>query len=137
MKIEYLPHTADVEMRVEGNSRKELFEAAIRGMAQVLREDGCTLQETYPLSRRIALQAPDLTCLLIDSLSDILALSFIHKAIFCRAGFIELSENRIVADLYGYEVDGFDEEIKAVTYHGAQVRQSGSTTWETRVIFDI
>lgn len=137
MKIEFLPHTADVEMRVEGNSIEELFAAAIRGMAQVLKEAGCSFTGTYPVNSRIEIQAPDLTCLLIDTLSHILALSFINKAVFCLADFGELSQNRLAADIYGYKVDGFDEEIKAVTYHGAEVLQSGITTWETRVIFDI
>lgn len=137
MKIEFLPHTADVEMRVEGKSIEELFSAAIRGMAQVLREGGCTICDTYPINRKIEIQAPDLTCLLIDTLSDILALSFINKVVFCEAHFTELTRNHLAAGISGYEVDGFDEEIKAVTYHGAQVIQSSDSSWETRVIFDI
>ncbi len=137
MKIELLPHTADVEMRIEGNSLEELFAAAIHGMAQVMREGACSMRNDYPINRSIIVQAPDLTCLLIDTLSEILALSFIHKAIFCQAHFTEFTQNCLAAVLYGYEADGFDEEIKAVTYHGAQVLQSGISRWETRVIFDI
>jgi len=137
VKIEFLPHTADVEMRVEGSSMEELFVAAIRGMAQVLREGGCSIRDTYPITLRIEIQAPDLTCLLIDTLSDILALSFINKAVFCEAHFTELTQNHLAAGISGYEVDGFDEEIKAVTYHGADVIQSAGSSWETRVIFDI
>lgn len=137
MKITYLPHTADIEMQVQATTLDALFEAAIRGMGNILREGGCKADIPYPLTRRLDLRARDATCLLIDALSDILSLCFIDKALFCRPEFLELSETRMVADLFGYAVDGFDEEIKAVTYHGAQLRRNRQKIWETRVIFDI
>lgn len=137
MSITYLPHTADIEMQVQAGSLDVLFGAAIRGMGNILKEGGCYAGVPCPLTRRLDLRAKDATCLLIDTLSDILSLSFIDKALFCRASFLELTETHMVADLFGYAVNGFDEEIKAVTYHGAQLRRTRDKQWKTRVIFDI
>jgi SHS2 domain-containing protein len=79
----------------------------------------------------------DTTCLLVDYLSDVLTLSYTEKAVFCAVNFHKLEETSLSARIYGRAVEGFDEEIKAVTYHGANVRQNQKKQWETCIIFDI
>ena len=82
MKIEYLPHTADIRMNIEGDSLGELFQAGLMGMSRILSEQGCG--KVKELSKRavISISAPDLTCLIVDFLSEVLSISFTEKALF-------------------------------------------------------
>lgn len=63
---------------------------------------------------RLELASLDISSLLIDFLSTILTLSYENKAIFC-----------------------FDKDIKAVTYHEAEVKKNDQGKYETTIVFDI
>ena len=54
-----------------------------------------------------------------------------------RVVFSELSDNNLRAELFGREVDGFSEDIKAVTYHGASVSKNSDGNLEIIILFDI
>ncbi|MCK0145391.1 archease [Arenibacter sp. F26102] len=137
MKFQYFPHTADIRMKVEGCCFKELFVAGVLGMANILKEDICEPEDSFDIKSNIEIQATDQTCLLIDFLSEVLSHSYSEKSIFCKVIFLKLTATDIKADIYGKTTIGFDEEIKAVTYHEAEVVNSGGNTWETFIIFDI
>ncbi len=137
MKIEFLPHTADLEMRVEADSLLALFKGALTGMGKILKPGFCEPSGNFPIEREIWLNTVDSTCLLIDFLSEVLTLSFTEKALFCEVRFTTIETTELHAVVFGRGADGFDEEIKAVTYHGAEVRQNTKGLWETCVIFDI
>ncbi len=138
MKFEYLPHTADVRMRIEAETLPLLFEAGLRGMSHILKEDYCINEQKRNLRRVFAISAADVTCLLIDFLSEVLTLSYTEKSVFCDLNFVDFSEKLISAEISGSVVpDGFDEEIKAVTYHEAAVTKNTEGLWETLVVFDI
>ena len=38
---------------------------------------------------------------------------------------------------HGFDIEEFDDDIKAVTYHEAEVRKNGKGNLETYMIFDI
>lgn len=137
MKIEYLPHTADIRMNIEGDSLGELFQAGLMGMSRILSEQGCG--KVKELSKRavISISAPDLTCLIVDFLSEVLSISFTEKALFCEMEDVKISKYQFSAILLGTELTTLDEEIKAVTYHEAQVAKNANNKWETRIVFDI
>ncbi|MGB5666921.1 MAG: archease [Maribacter sp.] len=137
MKFEYLPHTADIRMKIEGSTMEELFIAATLGMGNILKEDFCNRKNPIECTSKIEIEALDQTCLLIDFLSVILSLSNAEKSIYCKVDFLELTANKVRAIIHGTRIDGFDEEIKAVTYHEANVRKNQRNQWETVIIFDI
>lgn len=137
MKIEFLPHTADVEMRVEADSLPTLLKGAMLGMGKILKPGFCNRYANYPIKQEVLIKAVDSTCLLIDFLSEVLTLCYTEKALFCELQFVIIENTGLHAQLFGRQVNGFDEEIKAVTYHGADVRQNANGYWETCVIFDI
>ena len=87
--------------------------------------------------RKIIVEAPDTTALLIDFLSEVLALSQINKEIYGRMTFSHFSPTKVEATLGGVMAEKFDEDIKAVTYHEADVRQNEKGEWETMIVFDI
>lgn len=138
MKFEFLPHTADIRMRIEAETLPQLFQAGLRGMSQILKEEHCLGDQKQDLRRVFAINATDVTCLLIDFLSEVLTLSYTEKSVFCELNFVDFSEKLISAEISGTAIpDGFDEEIKAVTYHEAAVTQNADGLWETIVVFDI
>ncbi len=137
MKIEYLPHTADLRMKVEAASLEELFKAGLLGMSQILNERFCQEQEELPICIPITLTASDLTCLMVDFLSEALTISYTKNALFCSMEVIDISESNITANLYGAKNFDLDEEIKAVTYHEARVLENTLNNWETVIVFDI
>jgi SHS2 domain-containing protein len=137
MKIKYLPHTADIGMLIEGESLEKLFMAGLKGMANILKENVCEATHIFNSNTRIKTSSLDYTNLLIDFLSEVLSHSYANKTIYCKVNIITLERYHIVADIYGLETNGFDEEIKAVTYHEAEVKRNKNKLWETCIIFDI
>ncbi len=137
MKIRYLPHTADVRMIIESETLQELFATGVKGMGNILKEGFCDHYNTFNKSARIETHSLDHTSLLIDFLSDVLSLSYVEKSIYCKVHLLQFSSKKIVAEVYGTTIDEFDEEIKAVTYHEADVQKNSDNNWETHIIFDI
>lgn len=132
-----LPHTADIRLKVEAGTIAELFEGALAGMGNILSENFCTQSQQHDVVAHVDITAIDITALLIDFLSEVLTLSYVHKAVFCKIQDIVVGGNRINATVRGMRVGGFDEDIKAVTYHEAEVREHKDGRWETMIIFDI
>ena len=137
MKIKYLPHTADIRMSIEGETLQNLFKAGVKGMANLLKENTCELTHKFNSKTRIKTCSLDYTNLLIDFLSDVLTYTYTNKTIYCKINILSLEKYKIVADVFGVETNDFDEEIKAVTYHEAEVIKNKNNLWETCIIFDI
>jgi SHS2 domain-containing protein len=138
VSIEYLPHTADVRMKIRAKSLGDLFVTGLEGMNKLLKEGFCRQKSNFSKSHRIHIQSNDMTLLLIDFLSEVLTYTHSEKSIFCKVEIIDLKLHEIEVFIYGMSVnDGFDEDIKAVTYHEAEVLQTKDGDWETVVIFDI
>ena len=136
MKYQFLPHTADIRMKIEAETLPLLFSAGVKGMSQILKEDQCH-KNHFEVQKVITVSSSDVTCLLIDFLSDVLTYCYTEKAVFCEVNFMEFSHQLLAAEVSGRSVDGFDEEIKAVTYHEAAVSQNNKGIWESIVVFDI
>ncbi len=137
MSIKYLSHTADIRMLIEAKTLQELFALGVKGMGNILKESFCNDSNKIDVKNMIELKASDHTNLLIDFLSDALSSSYIETAIYCTIEIIEFSNYKIRAQLSGTRIDQFDEEIKAVTYHEANVKKNDKDLWETYIIFDI
>lgn len=132
-----LSHTADVRLKVEGDTLEELFTAALEGMAEIVKKGICRKRQAPSLKQRILVSSPNITALLIDFLSEVLTLSHENKAVFCRAEFSKLATNELEAEISGLKVGEFDEDIKAVTYHEAEIKKNPQGNFETIIIFDI
>lgn len=131
-----LPHTADVRLWVESDTLTGLFEAALEGMAGLIKRT--KIDETVSkVEEKIELNAPDPTALLIDFLSAVLTLCHQKKAVFTQVDFAHFGTNSLSGTIRGAKTDGFDEDIKAVTYHEAEIIKNNSGRYETIIVFDI
>ena len=137
MSVQVGVHTADVALRVTANTLPELFHSALQGMNNILKPGFCDTFCHSDCMMKVEIKARDSTNLLVDFLSEVLTLSYVHKAIFCNAYFPEFSKNHLVAQLFGAWFTTFDEEVKSVTYHEVDVRQNEYGSWETMIIFDV
>lgn len=138
--FEILPHTADMRMRVWGETLRDLFRNAVRGVAWYLRPDFKDLEKAQKsrLSRPVKVEAVDLNSLLVEFLSQAVAQSDIHNAVFLDASFKKFGENFLEGRFAGFKVDGFDKDIKAISYHEVDVKKNPETgLYETILVFDI
>ncbi len=132
-----LPHTADVRLWVEADRLEELFAAALEGMAALMKESPAELKQGKVIEMTLELEAPDITALLIDFLSTALTLAHEKKAVFTEVRFDNLNNQTLKGTIKGFETDGFDDDIKAVTYHEAEVKKNVSGKFESMIVFDI
>jgi SHS2 domain-containing protein len=131
------PHTADIRLLITGGNPEELFTSALQGMSHIQKNDACRQGVELTETEIIQVTAPDNTALLIDFLSEILTLCHINKSVYCAVKFKSLTERYVSATIYGAKVDGFDEDIKAVTYHGAEVTVGDDKSLRSTIVFDI
>jgi SHS2 domain-containing protein len=123
-------------MKVEADSQAELFRGALVGMSTLIRENFCAQNRASEISNTIVVHSQDITSLLIDFLNETLSLSHINKAVYCVVDILALSATDLSAIIEGYYSDEWEEDIKAVTYHEADVKVKNGT-WGAHVIFDI
>jgi UDP-N-acetylmuramoyl-L-alanyl-D-glutamate--2,6-diaminopimelate ligase len=134
LRFEILPHTADVKIRAFGGNLEELFKNALLGMMEVMKPK---LSGQSGKTRRIELKSIDRNALFIDFLNEVLYLAQANKEAFPKIKFSKFSDTELEAELVGQKVESFSEDIKAVTYHGAEIKQKNDGTWETAILFDI
>jgi SHS2 domain-containing protein len=122
-------HTADVRIHVAAPSLRELFTDAMRGLAEVMHPLGSGER----IAAEIAVEASDATALLVDFLNEVLTRAHIEHAAFDDARFASMSETTLRATVSGARCQGFEEDVKSVTYHEARV----TPAWSTTLVVDI
>lgn len=136
-QINNLYHVADVGISIEADSLQELFFAALKGMGNILKEGFCEQELTPDFKTEMRIQNDDLTVLLINFLSEALTISHTDSVIFCGIQKVLLNESFFHGIVEGNKVQAFDEDIKAVTFHEANVFRNEQGIWQTNLIFDI
>lgn len=143
--FESLPHTADIKIRVYGETLKYLFCNALVGMFQTIgpqspacrQEKGRLVCDELPEHHTIEVHSYDRDSLLVDFLSEALYLSDVHNQAYLDAEIIQLTDTYIKATIKGVEVTGFEVvEIKAVTHHELAIEQKDGI-WQATIVFDI
>ncbi len=133
--FEILQHTADVRLRVEAVTIEELFRDAMRGMYAVMRAHEDAGAKAVRRTIRVD-DSADRTTLLVDFLNEVLHRAHVVREMFTDATFVRLDETHAEAEVSGIGPASFEEDVKAVTYHEADVRREGET-WMTTLVFDI
>jgi SHS2 domain-containing protein len=75
--------------------------------------------------------------LLIDFLSEILTLSHMYKSLYDSISFQSLTNSNLIAEIKGKKINGFDEDIKAVSYTETNIKKNENGLLEAIVVFDI
>ena len=131
--FEVLQHTADIRLHVTGHSSEELFADALRGLMRVVEPEGMTSEA---VTAEVRLDATDTTVLLVDFLNEALTRAHVRREVYDSVSFATLTDTEVAATLRGVRVGGFREDVKAVTYHEAEVEVRDGV-WSTTLVFDI
>lgn len=135
MGYEVVRHTADVRFRLDGRSREDLFASGVEAIMDFLKKPGSG--EIGEIPRQVNVKSGEVTTLLVDFLSELLTLAQTYGEVYRRVRFGKLTERELEAEVIGVKVDRFDDDIKAVTYHEAEVKQNEVGVWQTKVVIDV
>jgi len=143
--FEQIPHTADLKIRIYGETMEDVFRHALIGMFQVIGPHASQCEKTgerlrckeLPSHRELVVIANNYESLLVDFLSEALYLSDVHNEAYLDVTINLLTDQSIKAKLHGIPVTTFDVvEIKAVTYHDLKLKKMNGG-WQTDIVFDI
>ncbi len=133
MKHQILEHKADLKIRAFGRTKKELFLNMLLGMAENQKAEKLKTK----VKRQIKIKSLDLAALLVDFLSEALYLSQVNQEVYDSVKFSKFADTELAGELIGQKVERFDEDIKAVTYHNLEIKQTKDGGWQAIILFDI
>jgi SHS2 domain-containing protein len=135
MPYKILGHTADIRLSVEGKDLEEVFKDALKGMVFIAgpREP----EDSKETARKIRISAGDRTGLLVDFLNEVLFGMEKNYEFYTDVDFEELSPTKLVAKLKARPAIRFERNIKAVTYHEAEITEKENGLLSTMIVFDI
>ena len=136
-KYEFINHTADLGIRVWGESIEELFENAAYSMFDIIADlNRVELKKTM----KVEIEKEELDELLADWLRNLLY-KFNGDGYLLKEFRVETIDTQgLKAKVKGEKLDlsrhHLKTEIKAVTYHGLEVKEV-DRGWEAQIIFDV
>jgi SHS2 domain-containing protein len=137
---EIIEHTADVGLKANGLTLKELFENAARGMFEIIGGKGYAEPVEIEKDIRIKKQVEGLEELLVDWLSELLYLFNKERILFRGFKILELNNNGLTGKSSGEKIDpehaNLKTEIKAVTFHDLKIEED-ETGFSCKIIFDV
>ena len=131
--IEIIEHTADIRLRITAPTREDLFREAIRGTIALLHPE----RGERKVQRHVVVEANDPTVLLIDFLNEALSNAHAHREAYDDVAFFSLTDTHAAGQLLGTEALAFGADVKAVTYHEAEIRRNARGEWYTVIVYDI
>ena len=140
--VEQIDHTGDAGLRVTAGSLPELLIVCAEQMVHLCCPEGHIRRS---LARPVEVEGANLVELLINWLSEINGLISVHHELYDSFTIRTLSlpeapPLHVTGTAQGEPIDpdrhNLANEIKAVTFHEAYVRQEGDA-WQCQVIFDL
>ena len=132
-----MDHTADIGIQVFGADPKELFENAAWGMFDLIADIDTVRGKIH---QAVDIEGDDWPDLMVNWLRELLYLWTGREMLIKSADIQSISEYKlsatVIVDPYDPERHVIKEEIKAVTYHQIDVHK-GSTSWKSKIIFDV
>jgi len=137
MTYKLIDHTADFGIEVYGPDHQTVFTNAAEAMFDLVLDSG---QVTGSESEYIEVSGTDWPDLLVNWLRELLYLFNGERKVIKSVEIKSISENRIAAsiffDYYSPEHHFIKNEIKAVTYHQAEIKKTDDGLI-ARIIFDV
>jgi SHS2 domain-containing protein len=137
LKHKIIDHTADICVRVFGNSMEEIFVGSSKAMMEIITD----VEKVNP-SKEILIRArgENYEELLVKWLQEILYLHEVKKMVFKDFEIKIENGTKAVGKAYGEKIDvdrhEFYSNIKAVTYHNLKIISS-KDKYRVDIVFDI
>lgn len=133
--FEEVSHTADLEIKAWGKDLNELFVSAVEGMFQLSGVE--EYDEGFSdISETITLDAMDYEGLLILFLEELLYRLTEDYMLFKVQKLTVSDKFTLKAKLRGTQIESYQRDIKAVTYHRLNIQETDSG-YMVNVVFDI
>lgn len=136
---EIIEHTADVGLKANGATLKELFENAAKGMFEIIAgkvRTGTEVKKKIEIKREVE----GLEELLVDWLSELLYIFDKETILFNDFRISELDDKKLTSESSGKKIDPasatFQTEIKAVTFHDLKIEKAVDG-FSCTIIFDV
>jgi len=143
---ELISHTADIGLKVNGKTLKELFENAAKGMFEIITGlsnlSNLTRLEKKGLEKTIEVkkEVEDFEELLVDWLSELLYIVNKEHIYFNGFKVVKLDNSGIIGKAKGSKIGPreltLQTEIKAVTFHGLKIEEN-TQGFSCSIIFDV
>jgi protein archease len=124
-------HTGEVELEIEAAALEEVFADGLAALAELLSQGG----GGEPAAHEVAIAAADLPTLFADWLNELVYLADAESFVPERVAALELEGPSLRATVSGRHEEPM-RLVKAVTYHGLELRQRGNG-WEARAVLDV
>lgn len=138
MTYRWVDHTAEVELEIQAASEREVFEDALRALAELLAGEGGSdagARSPGTIVREVEAGAADRPALLAAWIEELAFLAESEGFVATRVESIGLSDRSIRATVAGV-VDEPPPLVKAVTYHRLAFEPRGSG-YLARVVLDV
>jgi len=123
-----LPHTGEVQIRIEASSVPELFVEAARALAELI---AVPAREPPGPWRHVELEARDHEALLVAWLDELIARTELDDLVYCEAQVIELTDRRLRGRIRGMAIGAPRTAVKAATFHQLRIEDDGGTVHAT------
>jgi len=137
LKYKIIDHTADICVRVFGNSLEDIFIRSAKAMMEIIAN---TKKVKPSKGISISIRGENYEELLVKWLQEILYLHEAKKMVFKDFEIKIENETRAVGKAYGERIDverhEFYSSIKAVTYHNLKI-VSSKDKYRVDIVFDI
>ena len=132
-RFEEVEHTADLALKVHGQSLAEVFINAAYGLFSLMAD----LENLAPsVSHEVHLEALDPESLLVDWLNELLYLHEVEEEIYNRFEIEALSSTALSATVWGAKIAASKLTVKAATFHDLEIREKAGGYLAT-VVFDV
>ena len=140
-KYNFIDHTGDIAVEVEGDTFEELFTASAFAWQESVIDKN---KINFPDKRTLNIEEQSYEELLVSFLDELNFLFLTQKWIMSKIDIIEIRDNNNKIKLKGIIAgENFDNrrhkpkvEIKAVTFHQMEIKRL-KNKYYTRIVFDI
>lgn len=135
-RLRYSKSKTDVCIHIQASCLKELFRKSLRALAHKLKNGICNASSHSDCTMKVQVMATDSKVLLKEFLLQVLTLTHAQRTIFCTMYVVELTETKLVAQLYGRWFATFCNDFKTISKHSLSMETEEEFPWKTVISFE-
>jgi len=128
-----IEHTADISVQIQAEDFAGLLLGAASAMFELM---GISIDKEGERQRTIEVEGIDREDLLVAWLEELLYLIERHEVGFGKIELVALNDTNLVASVEELPGVAPSKEIKAVTYHGLEIKETRMGV-EVTIVFDV
>lgn len=130
---EEIEHTADWSFRVRGRDLSQLFSNAAYALSSMAHDRG---RGETTITREVQVEGVDRETLLVNWLNELLHLEHTRSESYAEFDILEIGDNHLYARIRGGPESKPPTQIKAVTFHNLEVKETAKG-WEATLVVDV